>query len=175
MQGGGPCVARSRKWQSEQESAARLHELCAFGGRHGKAVLNVVWRTKEHCGRNENQAWFVNTSEKKRMACLHMLGAAMLRVVHGESEGHTSVRMQETRSIPDRECNHRACVCVWRQILGYINPWMMLKGPGATCTVAREVLDVLMGLLLMSNRISQANRCVSGHFRPFECAHVVVL
>lgn len=44
------------------------------------------------------------------------------------------------------------------QILGYINPWLMLKGPGATCTVAREVLDVFMGLLLMSNRISQANR-----------------
>lgn len=46
------------------------------------------------------------------------------------------------------------------QILGYINPWLTLKGPGATCTVAREVLDVFMGLLLMSNRISQANRLV---------------
>lgn len=48
------------------------------------------------------------------------------------------------------------------QILGYINPWLTHKGPGATCTVAREVLDVFMGLLLMSNRISQANRCVGG-------------
>lgn len=50
---------------------------------------------------------------------------------------------------------------VFPQILGYINPWLTLKGPGATSTVAREVLDVFMGLLLMSNRVSQANRCVS--------------
>lgn len=44
------------------------------------------------------------------------------------------------------------------QILGYINPWLTLQGPGTSRTVAREVLDVLMGLLLVSNRVSQANR-----------------
>lgn len=67
-----------------------------------------------------------------------------------------------TISTCNRQIDVRSSLPAGLQILGYINPWLTLRGPGATCTVAREVLDVFMGLLVMSNRISQANRCVSG-------------
>lgn len=84
----------------------------------------------------------------------------------GPRRTHTQMngwKMEPASNLPDHARNRN--VCLRRQILGYINPWMTLKGPGATCTVARETLDVFMGLLLMSNRISQANRCVSGYSR----------
>lgn len=48
---------------------------------------------------------------------------------------------------------------ILQQILGYVNPWLAVVGPGGNCTIAREVLDVYTGLLLTANRVSQANRC----------------